>query len=332
MIAYPEDYNQYLSIVESELAIKAIKDMFEDRLSLALHLIRVSAPLFVKKHSGINDRLDGSSKPVSFKNSQIDDECEIVQSLAKWKRLALKRYKFSLMQGLYTDMNAIRKHEHLDNIHSMFVDQWDWECIIDEQDRTIDTLKHYVNTIYSVLLGVEKMVEETFAIKSSLAKNVTFIHAQELLDMYPDLNAKQREYEITKKHKSVFIIGIGDTLSNNQSHDSRAFDYDDWSLNGDLLVYYPLLDAAIELSSMGIRVNAKQLVSQSKKAKKKHMLSQPFHQMIINHQLPSTIGGGIGQSRMCLILLKKAHIGEVQASVWPVEMEQQASEKGIVLL
>jgi|SRR5690554_605252 len=332
MILYPNDYKQYLNVVESELAIKAIKDMFEDQLSLELNLIRVSAPLFVNKNSGINDNLNGYEKPVSFFNKQIDDELEIVQSLAKWKRLALKRYNFKINQGLYTDMNAIRKDEILDNIHSMFVDQWDWELIIDEKDRTIQTLQKIVRKIYSALLNVEAMVESTFNIQSSLAKEITFITSQELLSMYPLLSSKQREREITKKYGSVFIMGIGEALDNGISHDGRAFDYDDWQLNGDLLVYYPLLDDAIELSSMGIRVNKEQLQLQSEKANSTHLLHQQFHQMCLNNMLPSTIGGGIGQSRMCLFLLKKAHIGEVQASIWPTDMIDEANKKGIFFL
>lgn len=332
MISFPKEYKQFLSVVESELAIKAIKDMFEDQLSLELNLIRVSAPLFVSKNSGINDHLNGYEKPVTFVSNQIDDELEIVQSLAKWKRLALKRYQFNVNQGLYTDMNAIRKDEVLDNIHSMLVDQWDWELIIDRHDRTIQTLQTIVKKIYSVLLKVEAMVENTFGIQRELTEEITFISSQELLTMYPMLSSKQREREITKKHGSVFIMSIGDVLDNGIAHDGRAFDYDDWTLNGDLLVYYPLLDDALELSSMGIRVNKEELVIQSEKSKSTHLLHQEFHQMCLNNLLPSTIGGGIGQSRMCLFLLKKVHIGEVQASLWPSAMIEEANKKGVFFL
>ncbi len=332
MIALPKKYNQYLNVVETELAIKAIKDMFEDELSLALNLIRVSAPLFVDKASGINDNLSGKEQPVSFSHQDIDTPLEIVHSLAKWKRLALKRYGFSTHQGLYTDMNAIRKDEVLDGIHSMFVDQWDWEYIIDFDERHIDTLKIIVKKIYAVLVKTATMVETTFDIKANLPKEVSFISTYQLEQQYPDLTPQQREYEFTKTHGAAFIMEIGDTLNNGFVHDFRSPDYDDWHLNGDLFVYYPLLDAAIELSSMGIRVDAKQLEEQCKKANAENRLGLYFHQLCLNNQLPYTIGGGIGQSRMCLVLLQKAHIGEVQASTWPKEMIDACEAKGIFLL
>lgn len=332
MILLPESYQQYLSVVESQIAIKAIKDMFEDQLSMALNLVRVSAPLFVGRNSGVNDDLSGYEKAVDFTHGEIDDTLEIVHSLAKWKRLALLRYGFSINQGLYTDMNAIRKHEVLDGIHSILVDQWDWELVIDESARTTETLHQVVNTIYSVLLKVEAMLEKTFNIQSSLAKKVTFISSRELEEKYPTLSPKEREYVFAKKHGTIFISEIGDALENGDIHDTRSPDYDDWALNGDLLVYYPLLDAAIELSSMGIRVNAQSMESQCIKANATHKLTREFHQLCLNNKLPSTIGGGIGQSRMCLILLHKAHIGEVQASTWPSSMIAACKEKGIFLL
>lgn len=332
MIALPETYNQYLNVVETQMAIKAIKDMFEDQLSIALNLVRVSAPLFVGKNSGINDDLSGYEKAVAFTHGEIDDTLEIVHSLAKWKRLALSRYGFLPNQGLYTDMNAIRKHEVLDGIHSILVDQWDWELVINETDRNIETLKRVVNSIYDVLLKIENMLEHTFNIKSTLAKQVTFISSYELEARFPSLSPKEREYVITKEFGTVFITEIGDTLKNGDVHDVRSPDYDDWHLNGDLLVYYPLLDAAIELSSMGIRVNQTEMEFQCKKANATDRLTRSFHQLCLNNELPSTIGGGIGQSRMCLILLHKAHIGEVQASTWPTSMIEACNEKGIFLL
>lgn len=332
MIALPNKYHQYLNVIETQMAIKAIKDMFEDELSLNLNLIRVSAPLFVGRNSGLNDDLSGFEKAVHFSHGEIDDTLEIVHSLAKWKRLALSRYNFLPNQGLYTDMNAIRKHEVLDGIHSILVDQWDWELVLEESDRNLHTLKRVVNSIYDVLLKTETMLESTFSIETSLAKKVTFISSYELEAKYPTLSPKEREYVITKEYGTVFITEIGDTLKNGDVHDVRSPDYDDWHLNGDLLVYYPLLDAAIELSSMGIRVNKKEMETQCKKANASDRLTRSFHQLCLNDKLPSTIGGGIGQSRMCLILLHKAHIGEVQASTWPTNMIEACLEKGIFLL
>jgi aspartate--ammonia ligase len=318
--------------VETELAIKAIKDMFETELSLALNLIRVSAPLFVEADSGFNDQLVGQAQPVRFYSDDVGKTLEIVQSLAKWKRFALARYDFKINQGLYTDMNAIRKDEQLDNIHSILVDQWDWELIIEPHDRTLEKLKDVVRKIYDVLLKVEAMVEKTFDLQASLSKNIHFITSQALLDRYPDLPQKEREKAYAKQHGSVFVLQIGDRLSHGQPHEERAFDYDDWSLNGDLLIYYPLLEDVIELSSMGIRVTKTELLYQSKQAKQEAQLAQAYHQMVLKDQLPITIGGGIGQSRMCLILLKKAHIGEVQATTWPQTMEAEAKAKGIFFL
>ncbi len=332
MIALPKKYNQYLNIVETELAIKAIKDMFEDELSIALNLIRVSAPLFVGKGSGVNDDLTGKEQPVTFFHKDIDDPLQIVHSLAKWKRLALRRYGFSAHQGLYTDMNAIRKDEVLDGIHSILVDQWDWELIIEKEERTLQTLQEIVSVIYDVLKKTSLMVESTFGITSNLPEKIVFVSSYELEKLYPTLTPALREYEFTKKHGAVFVMEIGDTLSDGNVHDFRAPDYDDWHLNGDLLVYYPLLDAAIELSSMGIRVDAARLFEQCIKANATDRLSLYFHQMCLDDQLPMTIGGGIGQSRMCLILLQKAHIGEVQASTWPQEMIEACEAKGIFLL
>lgn len=332
MIAMPSDYQHHLSLIETELAIKAIKDTFEDQLSLALNLIRVSAPLFVSKQSGLNDNLSGKETPVAFAHHDIEATLEIVQSLAKWKRWALKRYGFNMYQGLYTDMNAIRKDEELDGIHSMFVDQWDWELIIDNQDRSIEFLKETVKKIYQVLLTTAQMVKNTFNIDSHLPKEIYFIDSQTLEDMYKDKSPKEREYCITKEYGAVFIMKIGDKLASGSPHDFRAPDYDDWQLNGDILVYYPLLDAAIELSSMGIRVNKEALIKQCELSNTTDRLTLSYHQQLINNQLPLTIGGGIGQSRMCLVLLNKAHIGEVQASTWPQAMVADCEAKGIFLL
>ena len=332
MIVYPNNYKHYLNVVETELAIKAIKDMFETELSLALNLIRVSAPLFVEADSGFNDQLVGQAQPVRFYSDDVGKTLEIVQSLAKWKRFALARYDFKINQGLYTDMNAIRKDEQLDNIHSILVDQWDWELIIEPHDRTLEKLKDVVRKIYDVLLKVEAMVEKTFDLQAPLSKNNHFITSQALLDRYPYLPQKEREKAYAKQHGSVFVLQIGDRLSHGQPHEERAFDYDDWSLNGDLLIYYPLLEDVIELSSMGIRVTKTELLYQSKQAKQEAQLAQAYHQMVLKDQLPITIGGGIGQSRMCLILLKKAHIGEVQATTWPQTMEAEAKAKGIFFL
>ncbi|MDO4730752.1 MAG: aspartate--ammonia ligase [Clostridia bacterium] len=330
----PQNYNPVLDIRQTEIAIKTIKDFFQQALANTLNLQRVSAPLFVSKDSGLNDNLNGVERPVSFDiKEQPYKEYEIVHSLAKWKRMALKRYNFSLNEGLYTDMNAIRRDEDTDNIHSVYVDQWDWESIIKKQDRNIDTLKDFVCKIYRALLKTEKVVAQTYPyIKPILPDNITFITAQELLDLYPDLDAKQREYKITKKYGAVFIIGIGSKLSCGSPHDNRAPDYDDWSLNGDILLYYPLLDIAFEISSMGIRVDSETLLKQLKETNNEDRLNLDFQSKLYNNQLPYTIGGGIGQSRLCMFFLRKAHIGEVQASVWSDDDVAECKKANISLL
>ena len=313
-----------------------INDTFERRLAEQLRLIRVSAPLFLLKNTGLNDNLNGIEKPVSFTSFELnhDDEIEIIHSLAKWKRDALHRYGFEKHTGLYTDMNAIRKDEELDNIHSMYVDQWDWEYVISEVDRTLDYFKAIVSKIYNALLDVEFLMIRHYPQlgESILPDEIFFITSQELEDKYPDLTPKQRERMITKEHKAVCILQIGDILKSGHKHDGRAPDYDDWSSNGDILVYNTQLDDALEISSMGIRVDDKALKEQLTKAHANDRLELPYHQNIINHVLPLSIGGGIGQSRLCMFFLRKAHIGEVQASLWDEDTMKQCADHDIHLL
>lgn len=320
-INIPKNYESKLDLLQTEMAIKLIKDTFERRLGETLRLTRVSAPLFVNAKTGLNDNLNGIERPVAFDIPDIqENRIEIVHSLAKWKRYALHRYHFGNLEGLYTDMNAIRRDEELDNLHSVYVDQWDWELVISQEDRCMEFLKYVVNKIYNVLLEIEYLMHRYYPQLEKdddrLPGAITFISTQELEDMYPDLTPKQREKEITKKYGAVFLTQIGDVLKSGKPHDGRAPDYDDWSLNGDILVWYPLLDCALELSSMGIRVDAKALREQLEKANAIDRLQLPYHQEVLNHVLPLTIGGGIGQSRLCMYFLKKAHIGEVQSSLW----------------
>lgn len=330
----PKYYENKLDIISTEIAIKYVKDLFERRLAHHLNLMRISAPLYVRKSSGLNDDLNGIERPVDFDIKEIKDEdIEIVHSLAKWKRMALKRYNMNIGKGIYTDMNAIRRDEVLDNLHSTYVDQWDWEKIIDEKSRNVEFLKMTVRNIMKALKETEKELDIVFEnLEPFIQEDVYFITSQELEDHYPDLTPKQREYEITKQYKTVFIMQIGDVLKSGQKHDGRAPDYDDWALNGDILLYYPILDCPIEISSMGIRVNKQSLQEQLKKAGCEERLQLPFHQMLMNDELPLTIGGGIGQSRICLILLNKAHIGEVQVSQWDDEMVKVCEEHHITLL
>lgn len=332
----PKNYQPHLNLIETEVAIKMIKDTFERRLAEQLRLTRVSAPLFLLKNTGLNDNLNGVEKPVSFKSFELnhDDEIEIIHSLAKWKRDALHRYGFEQHTGLYTDMNAIRKDEELDNIHSMYVDQWDWEYVISYADRTLDYFKAIVSKIYNALLDVEFLMIRHYPQlgESILPDDIFFITSQELEDKYPDYTPKQRERAITKEHKAVCILQIGDILKSGHRHDGRAPDYDDWSLNGDILVYNTQLDDALEISSMGIRVDDKALKEQLEKANANDRLELPYHQNIMNHVLPLSIGGGIGQSRLCMFFLRKAHIGEVQASLWDEETMKQCAENKIHLL
>ena len=339
----PHNYKSALTLKETELAIKLVKDTFQNSLSAELRLRRVTAPLFVLKGTGVNDDLNGVERKVTFPVKDLNDrEAEVVNSLAKWKRMALADYKIDEGFGLYTDMNAIRPDEVLDNLHSLYVDQWDWEKVITTEDRNVDFLKNVVRRIYEVLKRTEFVVYENYPqIKPSLPDTITFIHSEDLLQMYPDLTPKQRETEFTKKHGAVFVIGIGGKLSNGKPHDGRAPDYDDWStmpldglegLNGDILVWNPVLDMAFELSSMGIRVDKTSLQKQLKIAGEEHRSELLFHQRLLNGELPPSIGGGIGQSRLCMFLLKKAHIGEIQSSIWSEDMKKEAQANGITFI
>lgn len=330
----PKSYTSKLSLKETEIAIKKVKDFFEENLSKTLNLTRVSAPLFLDATSGVNDNLNGIERPVSFDMTAIDgSNLEIVQSLAKWKRLALHRYKFNIGEGIYTDMNAIRRDEKLDNLHSIYVDQWDWEKVISKDARNIATLKDTVKKIYSIFKATENYTNSLYPyLKKSLPDEISFITTQELEDMYPNLSEKEREDAICRQRKAVFLMSIGDTLKSGKKHDDRSPDYDDWSLNGDILFYYPLLDKAFELSSMGIRVDKKTLESQLIKAHCEERKTLPFHQLLLNEKLPQTIGGGIGQSRICMFFLQKAHIGEVQTSVWDENTIKTCKENNIEIL
>ena len=328
----PTNYKSLLTLRETEIAIKKVKDFFERQLAVELNLTRVSAPIFVESNSGLNDNLNGFERPVKFTVNN-GEELEIVHSLAKWKRMALKTYKFNIHEGLYTDMNAIRRDEELDNIHSMFVDQWDWELIIDKSERTEYVLKKTVKSIYRALRHTEIFISSEYPfIGRILPEEIEFITTQELEDMYPSLSPKEREYAICKDKKAVFLMKIGDTLNSGIKHDNRAPDYDDWSLNGDILVYYPILDIALELSSMGIRVDEDAMLRQLEFTNSQNRAELPFHSALLKGQLPYTIGGGIGQSRMCMFFLRKAHIGEVQSSFWTKEEHQLCQSLDINLL
>ena len=329
----PKDYKSELNIRQTEVAIKKVKDFFERDFSIQLNLTRVSAPLYVDKKSGINDTLNGIERPVEFDIKGISGGYEIVHSLAKWKRMALKRYGFSINEGLYTDMNAIRRDEDLDNIHSTFVDQWDWEKIIAKEDRTLETLINTVNCIYNSLKHTERYIASDYSFAQVfMPDEITFITTQELEDRYPNLSPKEREYAIAKEKGAVFIMQIGGELKSKTIHDGRAPDYDDWSLNGDIIVYYPVLDIALELSSMGIRVDEEALLRQLKIRNCESHKDLPFQKALLNGELPYTIGGGIGQSRMCMFFLHKAHVGEVQSSVWPQDMIDICEKNNIHLL
>jgi len=332
-IVIPEGYRSPLGMKETQIAIKKIKDFFQRELATQLNLYRVSAPLFVPKDSGLNDNLNGVERPVAFDMRDSDGVMEIVHSLAKWKRMALGKYGFHVDEGLYTDMNAIRRDEDTDNIHSVFVDQWDWEKIIEKKDRNEETLRSVVKSVYEALRVTEKYVANQYEyVKCILPEEITFITTQELLDRYPDKTAKEREYMAVKEYGAIFLMKIGDLLSNGEKHDGRAPDYDDWELNGDIIVYYPALDIPFELSSMGIRVDEDSLVSQLKKAGCPERAELPFQKALIEKKLPYTIGGGIGQSRICMFYLRKVHIGEVQSSVWPEGVRAYAEERGVQLL
>lgn len=329
----PSGYSSLLDVRQTEVAIKKVKDFFERDLAIQLNLTRVSAPLFVRSDSGLNDTLNGVERPVAFDMKDYDGEVEIVQSLAKWKRQALSAYGFEPGEGLYTDMNAIRRDEDTDNLHSVFVDQWDWEKILTADDRNEETLKTAVRAIYSSLRHTERYIAEEYDfVGKFLPDDISFVTTQELEDMYPDLTPKERENEISRQKGAVFIMQIGGKLRSGDIHDGRAPDYDDWSLNGDIVVYYPLLDMAFELSSMGIRVDAEALVRQLEERGCPERASLPFQKALLNNELPLTMGGGIGQSRMCMFFLRKAHVGEVQASVWPESTVKMCGENGIHLL
>ena len=327
-------YQSVLNVRETQDAIKLIRDKFQKELGLQLNLERISAPLFVEKSSGLNDDLSGVERPVSFDMKDFkDDPIEVVHSLAKWKRTALKKYGFQPHEGLYTNMNAIRRDEDLDNLHSAYVDQWDWEKVILREERTEEMLKETVRTIVKVIKHIEHEVWYKYPHSVyHLPEDVTFISSQKLLDMFPDMTGKERENAITKKYGCVFLTQIGGVLSNGQRHDGRAPDYDDWQLNGDLLYWYEPLNCALEISSMGIRVDAASLKEQCEKANCTDRLSLPYHQAVLNDDLPFTIGGGIGQSRLCMMLLGKVHIGEVQASLWSNEILEECRQKNIPLL
>ena len=330
----PNNYESQLNLHDTQLAIKMVKDFFQSMLAQRLNLTRVSAPLFVDAATGLNDNLNGYERPVAFDiKEQEDKSAEVVHSLAKWKRYALKKYGFELGEGIYTDMNAIRRDETTDNIHSIFVGQWDWEKIISRSDRNLEYLKDTVRTVYKCLRKTEQYMAIQFDyIDLTLPKDIFFITTQELEEMFPDSPPKEREYYITKAKGAVCLLQIGDKLASGEPHDGRAPDYDDWALNADIIVYYPVLDIALELSSMGIRVDKKSLKEQLEKAGCPERAELPFQKAILNEQLPYTIGGGIGQSRICMFFLRKAHIGEVQSSLWPEEMVQTCEEHGIILL
>ena len=331
----PENYDPVLDLRQTQEAIKYIRDTFQKEIGRALHLSRISAPLFVQKSSGLNDNLNGFESPVSFTINEIPGEqIEVVHSLAKWKRLALKRYGFGMHEGLYTNMNAIRRDEDLDNFHSIYVDQWDWEKVIAKNERNLDTLKSTVKQIFKAIKETEKEVAARYPSSTyRLPSDVTFITTQELEDRWPDLTPDEREDKIAKEKKAVFLMKIGDKLKRGgKPHDGRAPDYDDWQLNGDLLFWYEPLQCKLEISSMGIRVSEESLRTQLKKAHAEERAALPFHKMLLNGELPYTIGGGIGQSRLCMLLLGKAHIGEVQASIWPPKMIEKCEAAGIQML
>ena len=332
-IRIPEGYQSPLGMKETQIAIKKIKDFFQRELATQLNLYRVSAPLFVPKESGLNDNLNGVERPVAFDIKEDGSIMEVVHSLAKWKRMALGKYGFRVGEGLYTDMNAIRRDEDTDNIHSVFVDQWDWEKIIEKKDRNETTLRAVVKAVYEALRVTEKYVANQYDyVQCMLPEEITFITSQELLDRYPDKTPKEREYLAVKEYGAIFLMKIGDLLTNGEKHDGRAPDYDDWELNGDIIVYYPQLGIPLELSSMGIRVDEDSLLTQLKKAGCEERINLPFQKALLNKELPYTIGGGIGQSRICMFYLRKIHIGEVQSSVWPDEVRKYAEERGVQLL
>ena len=327
---YPKNYKSLLNLVDTQIAIKFVKDTFERELAKELKLMRVSAPLFVEPETGLNDNLSGYEKAVNFVVNEDEKNLEIVQSLAKWKRYALNKYN---IDGLYTDMNAIRRFEDLDNLHSLYVDQWDWERRLSPEERNLKTLKKIVKRIYKAFCKTyAKIIKNYPVLQSNLPNNIVFITTKELEKRYPNLNRKERENAICKEYGAVFLIGIGGKLKDGQPHDARAADYDDWKLNGDILLWYEPLQIAFELSSMGIRVDKESLVKQLKAKGEEYKLEMPYHKQILNDELPLSIGGGIGQSRLCMYLLKKVHIGEVQSSYWPEEDIKEFKKHNVNLL
>ncbi len=342
-VSIPKEYKPLLNLRETEEAIKCIKETFQEKLAVELNLTRVSAPVAVSAGTGINDHLTGAETPVTFYIKSIESGAEIVQSLAKWKRMALSRYGFSRGEGLYTDMNALRPDEYLDNLHSIYVDQWDWEKIIRREDRNLDTLRETVKKIYSVLKDIENelCIRYPKLQAPSLPEEIYFIHSQDLLKRYPDLSPREREDAICREKEAVFIMGIGAQLEDGLPHDERAADYDDWitpvgdgkrGLNGDILFYYEALESAFEISSMGIRVDRSSLLKQLELKDEMHKKKLLFHKKLLDGIFPDSIGGGIGQSRLCMFFLKKAHIGEVQAAIWPDEMIDTCTKNNITLL
>ena len=333
MIRIPENYKPRLSVYETQRAIDYIKRTFQMNLAIELNLRRVSAPLFVREDSGLNDNLSGVERPVGFFVPAVGEEAQVVHSLAKWKRLALKQYGFHPGKGLYTDMNAIRRDEEVDNIHSIYVDQWDWEKVITREDRTVEYLKQTVRAIVQAVCETSEAVNVAFpSIRMKLDRDVYILTTQELEDMYPDLTPKQREDAICRKHHSVFLMQIGKTLASGTKHDGRAPDYDDWELNGDILMWNPILERAFEISSMGIRVDEEAMARQLKAADCEDRAELPFHKALLNGMLPLTIGGGIGQSRLCMLMLGTCHIGEVQVSLWDNDTLQICHEAGVEIL
>lgn len=330
----PEHYDPHLTVRETQEAIKYIRDTFQKEFGREMNLVRISAPLFVEKSSGLNDDLNGIERPVAFDMPALPGETiEVVQSLAKWKRMALYQYGFQPGEGLYTNMNAIRRDEELDNLHSCYVDQWDWEKVITRAERNQETLKDMVRRIFKIIKHMQHEVWYKYPeAVNHLPKDIIFINSQELEDRYPDQSPKERENLITKEHGCVFLMQIGDKLDSGAPHDGRAPDYDDWSLNGDILFWSDYLNCAIEISSMGIRVDETSLAEQLKKAGCEERSQLPYHRMLLNGELPCTIGGGIGQSRLCMLLLNRIHVGEVQASIWPAEMRRTCKEHNIILL
>lgn len=333
-IIIPQGYVSALNLHDTQVAIKTVKDFFQQELTKRLNLLRVTAPLFVNPETGLNDNLNGVERPVSFELKDMDHTpAEIVHSLAKWKRYALQKYGFGPGEGIYTDMNAIRRDEETDNIHSIYVDQWDWEKIITREDRNLEYLKNTVNRIVGAICNALDEIKYQYEhLDTELSREVSFITTQELEDLYPDFTPKERENAYTKEHKTVCIMQIGDVLASGQKHDGRAPDYDDWKLNCDILFWHEPLQCALEISSMGIRVDEKALDEQLTKAGCDDRRNLPFHKMLLEGKLPLTIGGGIGQSRICMLLLKKAHVGEVQASLWDEETLKACEKAGIEIL